>query len=100
MKNTTRRFVLAASAPAVVAIAACGASGGRPGGETKSAAPREMTLLKATSAELVDNGWRNALEAAGKATNVKVTLVTESSPTTAPFWEKRQNEFAAGGTCQ
>ena len=93
----TRRSVLAGtgSSSVALAMAACGGPA-TPGGETKSAAPKEITILKSSSTEQVDNGWRSALEAASKATNVKATLIVETAATTAPFWEKRQNEFAAG----
>ena len=90
MRNT-RRAVLALSAPAALAIAACGASG--PTGETKSATPKEMTYIKPVNLNF-DPGWVKAFAAASEATNVKATLLTE--PGGAPFWEKRQNEFAAG----
>ncbi|HET7768802.1 MAG TPA: extracellular solute-binding protein [Chloroflexota bacterium] len=93
MRNT-RRAVLALSAPAALAIAACGAQGAQPGGETKSATPKEMSYVKPVGSEQFDAGWRKAFAAASAATNVKATLLTE--PGGAPFWEKRQNEFAAG----
>lgn len=91
----TRRTVLVRTGMtgAGITLAACGAPGA-PQGETKSAQPKEMTLAKPVGTEQVDSGWRSALEAASKATNVKATLQTE--PGGAPFWEKRQNEFAAG----
>src|SRR5688572_17835983 len=90
--NATRRAVLALSAPAALALAACGAAGS-PGGETKSATPKEMTYVKPVGSEVFDAGWRKAFAAASEATNVKATLLTE--PGGAPFWEKRQNEYAA-----
>src|SRR5687768_4236677 len=71
--RNTRRAVLALSAPAALAIAACGASGS-PGGETKSATPKEMTYVKTVTSEVFDNGWRKAFAAASAATNVKATL--------------------------
>jgi multiple sugar transport system substrate-binding protein len=74
-------------------LAACG-NPGAPQGETKSAAPKEMSFLKPVSIDRVDNGWREAFEAATSATNVKATLLTE--PGGVAFWEKRQNEYAAG----
>src|SRR5258708_7758926 len=91
---TRRKVVLAAASGATVAAVACGTPAAQPGGETKSAAPKEVTFLKAVSTEQVDAGWRSAFDAAFKATNVKATLVTE--PGGGDFWDKRQNEYAAG----
>ncbi|HXI18015.1 MAG TPA: ABC transporter substrate-binding protein, partial [Chloroflexota bacterium] len=95
-RGITRRTVLAGtgSGSVALAMAACGTPNAQPTGETKSAAPKEITLLKPVNTEQVDGGWRSALEAASKATNVKATLVTE--PGGVPFWDKRQAEFAAG----
>ncbi|HVG95854.1 MAG TPA: hypothetical protein VNK05_03045 [Chloroflexota bacterium] len=90
----TRRALLGAGAagvPTALALAACGAP---PEGEAKSAVPKEATFVKASAAELVDSGWREAFAAAAKATNVRTTLLTE--PGGADFWNKRQNEYAAG----
>ena len=90
---TTRRALLGAGAagvPTALALAACGTP---PEGEAKSAVPKEVTFVKASTAELVDDGWREALAAADKATNVRTTLLTE--PGGADFWNKRQNEYAA-----
>jgi multiple sugar transport system substrate-binding protein len=78
---------------AAVALAACGGPSA-PQAVTKSATPQEMTLVKTVSTDQVDGGWRSALDAAAAATNVKATLLTEPGGT--PFWEKRQNEYAAG----
>jgi multiple sugar transport system substrate-binding protein len=91
----SRRAVLAAGSAggAGAALAACGGPAGSQG-ETKSATPKEMTLVKPVNTDQVDNGWKSALEAASAATNVKATLLTE--PGGVPFWEKRQNEYAAG----
>lgn len=92
--GTTRRTVLAAGAGGTsLALAACGGPRA-PQAETKSATPKEMTLVKPVNTDQVDTGWRDALAAAATATNVKATLLTE--PGGAPFWEKRQNEYAAG----
>jgi ABC-type glycerol-3-phosphate transport system substrate-binding protein len=93
----TRRGVLAGASVALsgAVLAACAPGGGPSSAEaTKAAVPKEMTLVKPVGTDQVDKGWRDALEAASKATNVKATLLTE--PGGVPFWEKRQNEFAAG----
>ena len=92
----TRRALLgsASATSAVFALAACGVGGAQPGGETKSQTPKEMSIVKTVSTDQVDNGWRSALEAASKATNVKATLITEAGG--APFWDKRQAEYAGG----
>jgi multiple sugar transport system substrate-binding protein len=90
----SRRAVLAAGVGGTaLALAACGAPGA-PAGETSAAIPKEMTLVTPAGTDLVDGGWRSALAAATAATGVKATLLTE--PGGAPFWEKRQNEYAAG----
>ena len=90
---TRRRVLAAGTGGTALALTAC-AGASAPQAETKSATPKEMTLVKPVGTEQVDTGWRTALEAAAAATNVKATLLTE--PGGAPFWEKRQNEYAAG----
>ena len=90
----TRRALLgsATAGSAALAIAACGVGG--IGGESKSATPKEMSYVKPVGSDQFDAGWRKAFAAASEATNVKANLIVE--PGGAPFWEKRQNEFAAG----
>ena len=98
--TTTRRAVLASSVPAGIALAACGAAqtstqtAQQPTAPAPTAGPpKEFTYVKPVN-PAVDPHWQAMFDNAAKATGVKVTLQPE--PGGAPFWEKRQNEFAAG----
>ena len=96
----TRRMVVqsgsaVAAAGASGALAACGIGGAQSSAEaTKAAAPKEVTLVKTSSADNFDRAWQDMFDIGQKATGIKTTIVREPGGTA--FWEKRQQEFAGG----
>jgi multiple sugar transport system substrate-binding protein len=94
----TRRFLVGAGGAALAGscsvLAACGANGGGSNeAAAKNAPPKRVVFVKTQATDLKDNAWRDTFKLGEKATNVIAELVVEAP---APFYDKRQAEFAAG----